>query len=472
MHPTPAASPALPRRWWLAPLVLVAIFYVATLPLILSGRVIGRAGDDQINYHEPTIRQFARELPPPLPGPDLRNYLSATTPGYHLLLAMAARLGLDSKWALQLLASVFTAGLLALLGASCARRVGPGWGLVLCLPALCSMYVFMPGVWLLPDGAGWLGVLALLVLALDGRPGLRMLVIGGAVLAGLVLMRQVHVWAACLVWSAAWLDARAGRCDRLGAALTPAPARLRALGLAILATLPAFLIVLAFVRLWGGLTPPRFQEQYHGLNAAAPAFVLALLGGFGPFYLVPLLFRGGTDIAGAVPARQLALALVAGLAVAAIPETSTSLAEGRSSGIWNIAAKLPLIAGHCSPLMVVMSGVGAVVLVVWCRLLAPRDRWIVLACLAGFTAAEAASFLLFQRYAEPMVLMLLAVMASRVTAPRAEGAKPPTRRVAAALPVVLAALLASVTAWTLYSSGEPDVSDDLPGKRPVAPAAP
>lgn len=63
---------------------------------------------DQVNYHEKVIRTFIDQWP----APDLSNYLSATTPLYHLLLASVGKLISVSPAALQFTGMLFSLGLM------------------------------------------------------------------------------------------------------------------------------------------------------------------------------------------------------------------------------------------------------------------------------------------------------------------------------------------------------------------------
>ncbi|MFG0326435.1 MAG: hypothetical protein ACF8SC_04095, partial [Phycisphaerales bacterium JB037] len=163
-HPESPLRPAA-RRPWLVAGVLVLVFILTAWPVILSGSQRGRMAADQIDYHELVVRQFLADFP----RPDFSDYRSATTPGYHFVVAAAARVVGDSRVTLQILGSLFTIALLGVLGWAVGTRAPPTMALALCAPVLASLYVWPAGVWLLPDNAGWLGVLAILLIALDRK---------------------------------------------------------------------------------------------------------------------------------------------------------------------------------------------------------------------------------------------------------------------------------------------------------------
>src|SRR5205807_925172 len=73
------------------------------------------------------------------------------------------------------------------------------------LPFAASVYVVSSAVWLLPDNAGWWGVLALMLISWRPRVDWRTWLLGGLVLLALVFVRQVHAWAAGLLIITAWL---------------------------------------------------------------------------------------------------------------------------------------------------------------------------------------------------------------------------------------------------------------------------
>lgn len=449
---TPTAPEPAPTRrstpFARVALVIVGLYLVAAIPLILFAGALGPRGEDQIVFHEPTVHTFASQLP----NPDLRDYLSATTPGYHLVLAVVERVISGDARVLQAAGALFTVALLALLARTVCSLSAGGWreSLILCLPVACSMYVFQAGVWMLPDNAGWLAVLACLALALREPFGTRTILLGGAALVALVLLRQVHLWAAGVLWAAAWLAPGINPAGRLRDILDRLPDRIRALTPMLVASIPAFLVLGWFMRLWGGLVPPFFQKQYAQMSLASYAFLLSLLG-IASIFFVGYLADPLADLMKKSKRTGALFAGAAGALAAVIPSTTYSVEDGRFSGLWNLARLTPSIAGHTSPLIVILAAFGAVMLLVWCRALPARPRWIFLGAWFGFATAQAFSAQLWQRYNEPFVLIMLALMAA---ASRPTGSTPVyTRRLTAPIRLAgvgaLALFLALLCTYTI-----------------------
>lgn len=446
----------------IAAAVVVAVFLAAALPLILSQNLMGRAAFDQLHYHEPVVRQFAAQWP----RPDLSDYRSATTPGYHLVLAGFARYFSDSGMALQLAAASFTAALLGLLAWICARiSAAAGRSAILTLPMVASIYVFFPGVWLLPDNLGWLlvlvmGLLSWRIACCRGAAALNF-TLAAALLFAVVLVRQSHFWTAGLLWLAAWIAAAPIGDGGLMGMLSSLPRRLRGIALAAVATLPAAAALAWFARMWGGMTPPLFKGQYPELfNLATPAFILSLLAALSVFFggfVGPAAWR-------VLKERPvgLALAMLAAAVVAAVPDT-TYVHEQRSTGLWNLVKIGPVIGGHTSVVLLVLAPAGAWALLAWFCALGPRARWMFLCALGAFAAAQTATPLCWQRYIEPFLLMWLALAAAAVGPVEPPGAcrgverviraAAPAARVAGVL--ALAALSAALTARTIWNSEPP-----------------
>lgn len=508
LHPS-ATGPSRwtrPGRISVAGLALACLMLVACLPVIISGTTRGRAAYDSLNYHEKAIRQFAQELP----TPRLNDYLSATTPGYHLVLAAVGR-GIDGIGAdgvpaydkdltplqpdqriaserrvLQLIGLCFTLGLLYLVGHWAESRVGggsikPGTALAtVCLgmPLVASPYLYQSAAWLLPDNSAWLGVLAILLLALRPRLGPGAIVAMGLVLVWLVLARQIHAWAAGLVWAAAWVGASLPD-DRIGGPLLALrdmfPAgRMRKValrvGLAVLCTLPAALVLGSFWRLWDHqLVPPTFVTWHHaGVQAATPAFVLGLVALFAPFFAAWLW--PGLIASWRSQRTWLLAASALGLLLAAVPATAWDFDHGRFGGVWGLYRVVGEIGGRSMALMV-LAPLGAAVVVVALAGVTARQRWVMLAALFGFAAANCANPQLWQRYHEPFVLIWLlvacALVAERAAAAGVSGAERAWRLGG---PVVLALVLGAASV-AMVARGRPEIDKGYrPGHIETPPA--
>ncbi|QKK07327.1 MAG: hypothetical protein HND58_03620 [Planctomycetota bacterium] len=203
------------------------------------------------------------------------------------------------------------------------------------------------------------------------------------------------------------------------ALLANIPASLGRVLLIAVAAVPAVAALLYFWLLWDRtLTPPVFDDRHVGGNLAAPAFVLAV---FGPFSLCFLPFvLDGLRLLWVRHTWLLIIAIAAGLLIALTPETTRSYFEGRYSGLWEIVRHLPAPLGR-SVLIVPLALLGSVMLAAWFVVLGRRDRWIMLAAMVAFTAAQCAASSSGSAYTEPMVLLWLALAAARV-APARSGA--------------------------------------------------
>lgn len=444
-------------------LALAALLWTLILANPLPG---GRPVFDQDYYHLRVIQTFAKDWP----NFDLVNYRSATTPGYHLLLAGVARFFSDATPVLRIAGSLFTLAFVALLGLHLARRVSPA-GVVALLAPLCTcLYIVGPGAWLLPDNAAWLMVLALLLLALDRAQEARTLALAGFLLLLLVAFRQIHLWAAGLVWLGAWLGASSSPWPNTPFSFSSKRPRLARTALAFAATVPAGLIVLGFARAWHGMVPPLFQPgtpdpvfrggtmKLTGGNPATPAFLLMLVAINAVFFVgwwwpaIERLRRRDASII-----RATLIGGLIGLALGVIPHTSFNMDLGRYTGYWGVVRKFPDVADR-SPIVIVGAAAGGAFLGLLGASLRRRDAWILLAALAGFTLAQATSAFAWQRYLEPMVFLVLILAASRLE-PAPENAnvnRPIAQRLRLIGPILLAGILAIIS-WRQLSQ-LPDIA--------------
>lgn len=446
--------------------MLVGVFLVPAAALWAIGWTRGRASCDQYEYHLKAILKFAGELP----RPDLHDYLSATTPGYHLLMAVVAREVTQNAICLQVVAALITLGLLFLL-ARVISRTGHDRSrtwlelAALALPCITSPYVFTSGVWLLPDNAGWLLAMIVVITSMRYRQTSSTLMFGGLALALLVLVRQSHAWAAAPLLMAGWLSATRASDSGLWDALRQPAQRISMTLVAMFVCVPAVVILAAFVRLWHGLTPPSFQVQHvvksgSIINWATVPFILSLIAVFSLFFL-GWIWTGVARVWR--ESRAIVLVASAGAAAwAAIPET-TFLREPRSGGLWAIVGAMDgaglSIAHHTNPLILLLAPIGAVMLAGWLVLVNDKRRWIVAAAIGAFIAAQSANANCWQRYHEPFLLMAFGLLAAQYGAGAIEAGSVRCGSLLAAWriagPLALATLLAVFTAGGVLHGRDP-----------------
>jgi hypothetical protein len=422
------------------------------IPLIWGAGFGGAAEADERRFHLPVIQRFAADWP----DVDLSDYHAASTPGHHLALAWLERVADPSVEMLRFVSGVPVTLMIALVVWWCARRVGVLVALALTLPLACSAHVWGFAALALPESSAWLGVTLLLMLPLRKRWDWRWALVAGVVLLATVSVRQITLWVAAPIWVAGWLG---------GGPLThpdtrvlpeqwwPVPhlgGRIRGAVIAIACTLPAFAVLALFFRLWGGLVPPVFQSSEaaadvegavanEGLSPAAPAFLFALVGLAGLFY-APLLVRR------LLAHRRLTLRwslIIGGLALASalVVPTSYDVGAGRWSGIWNGVRLIPAPMDR-SPVMIALAAFGGVMTALLLVIAPPaRARWVLLGALVSAMAAHATGAQLFQRYIEPLVLIMLPMA---VSAALAKGDERPARWTLVG-PIALAGLLLLLT---------------------------
>ena len=441
--------------------VLCLLFGILVWPVVLSAQ--GTLGDgatdikyptsemgDQRKYHEPTILAFAEQWP----SVDLVNYPSATSPGYHLLMALVAKYMSHDLVVLQFAGSLLSFGLLLVVWGYGARhaRAWPALGLV--LPLVASSYVIGSGIWLVTDNAGLLFVCLALGGAMMVQPTAMRTARWGLYATCAVGIRQIHVWVAAPVILAALLGSPLSRyaprnlCASLKQTLTMP---------VLLATLPVVLLPMVmvglFIWLWGGVTPPAYADLHStGFAPVSSLVALALVGSLGLFFL-PAFCPKWTDILKVD--RWLVVAVVLAIAVSLTIPTSFDISRGRWGGaIWELVRRMPDVAGR-SIVFPPLAALGAVVLVhAWRaagRAGRAREATVLLLSLLGWLIAESVNTQSGQRYCEPMILVGLAWLAALSVSPTKGTARfVPTHRLWWAGPAALGAIQLILSAATVY----------------------
>ena len=408
----PHASSFTGRRGLVAALAIAVVAAAMIWPWVLAERdSFSQKSFDHDRFHLPLVRSFASQWP----AVDLSDYDSATGPGYHLALATAAQVLGDGETTLQMLGSLFAIGLLATVAWRLARWRGSELeGLLLTLPLASSPYLLGNAIWLMTDNLSlWLvSVPVLGAIMLPATPS--RLGRWGVATAAACVVRQINLWVIGPIVLAAWFATRPSSAKL--AEPTEAPRR-RLVVFAALACLLPMAVVAGFAWLWGGLTPPTFQ-QYHAVSVqpAAVPYGLSLFGVYG----APLWFVIGASglERGRVPRWFLLTASLGWAAFTMAGESFAGLEVGRNGGwLWTMVAQTPTVGG-VSLLLAAGSAVGMVLLM---QLIAVafgrgescgRSSIVAAVVLAAFLVAHAANKQLFQRYFDaPVLLVLLALTA-------------------------------------------------------------
>ena len=383
-------------------LLLVAIFCAVVLPVLLAGDEV-RPGDsltgvvagarDEAYFHLSTVIKITFELP----TPELDELYTATTPGYHYLVALFAEWVSYDLDAMQAFAALFSLALVLVLYRLLSRFVDRWLAFALTLPLLLSHYVVQSAAWLNTDNAALLFVVLVLGVALEPPERPAAFARGGAFLLMGLWVRQLTLWSAApFVLSAAL----AGRFRSL-----------RPVAMAGVALVPALVSLAILAIVWGGLTPPLFRSQA-GVNPAAIPFTLALVGFFGWFFVACVSRR--EDVLGG---RAPLYAAAAGAVAAILPATTETaeLQRRTGGGAWKVVDAAPAIADR-SLVILVAAAAGAVVLVALWRTAARAGKaepaLVVLASVASLAIAQSATSPSYQRYFEPVLLVLLALLAA------------------------------------------------------------
>ncbi|MFM1868752.1 MAG: hypothetical protein RL591_2160 [Planctomycetota bacterium] len=403
-------APGASRDGWIAAGCAAGVHLGLALIAILAGITGTSEWFDQRDYHLPVIFEFARTLP----TPTVSDYNSATTPGYHLLMAVAVRAGVEG-----VLLSVVNALFGVVFVAMVAGYIGRLSGVLVGIAAGCllgvSPYVLSSSVWMTTDNLASIALFGAFLAAAPIAAARTPYAVRCGVLASLVAVlgvcvRQILAYAAAFPGAAVVARACAER---------RAP-RASELAVAALALLPSLIVVAIFVKLWGGLVPPTFQ-QYHGggANPVTPIYVLAVVA----VWATPVFIGIPGFLRELFSPRMMLLAALAAIVACALP--SSYVVHVRFGGIlWTVASKLPAPFER-SILIVPLAGLGAAVLGaylrLWSRTTAHESRGLglyALLALLGMTVAQTTNTQCFERYIQPPVLVLALVAAASLAGPR------------------------------------------------------
>ena len=345
-------------------------------------------GSDEYRFHYPLILQFAAEWP----RPSLADYNSATTPLFHLLFAGAGKLVGYELWKLRLLNLLISYAAILLLYATLVQRLSVPQGAALLLAAIVGLspYLFGISFILLTDNLAFLLLIAFVYFHLRYLQDLSLaaLLLGTAFLAAALLTRQ----------TLAYVVAAMG----ITALIGPQPWRqkLAVLACAGLAALPCMALMMS----WQGVTPPSFKALHTSsslLHFKSLSFGIAVVG----FYALFLLPKAQFGIF--LRRWRLFLAVVF-LAAALLILLPMPRLYGDDGYLWRLSRSLPTVLGT-SVLFYVLFAFGVVVLL---KAAATARQSFATVMLAAFLLSTLLHKVVFQKYYDGNVLVLLMLMAA------------------------------------------------------------
>lgn len=365
-------------------------------------------GSDETLFHYPAIARFFGELP----YPDVRDYSSATGPLFHILFALAAKLvGLNLQ-ALRLVNIAVSLAAVFVFYGLVARTVTRGAAVLFTLLFGLSPYFFGASFVALTDNLAILfALLAVRALYRAWESGAARHWVALCVWICLAtLTRQLYVWLAAGAALTLWWPGQAPRGAALKAAL------LKAAGLAV-----ACLPLAGLVLLWGGLTPPSFQQEHvssSALNPRSGVFGIALVGLYWAALFPDLVLK-------ALRGRAiLPLAMLVTASAAVLLLIPTVAHEGDDGIVWRLSRIGPTVLGSGLVFWVLLP-LGA--LFFWTALRAedPVARRIALLALL-FLVCNLPNAKVFQKYYDPLTIAFVMLVAIRGTgaAPLAKFSRP------------------------------------------------
>jgi hypothetical protein len=368
---------------------LIAILYV--IPLFVPDPSLVWASDDEVCCHVPTIKAIQQEdLRSAVT--DYKHYRSATTPLYHL--TMAVLLGRVDTFAIRLMWIIVTLAVGALLYQHVRTDMGLHRGeraaVALAFSYLASPTIRASALYFVTDGlAVHLAIASLVVLSrARARPAFS---IGLGLLAVVVAFssfytRQYYLWVALYVAYEVFV-----RAPSTGARLATVA------GCALL-SVPA----IALFVLWGGFTPPiGWAPHTHPALSSTVPNVLALLA----VYSLPLVWSALTEGVRALRQRtngnplRSTLLIIGGAPLYLVLAWMVGFEVPRSGGILRVVDHLGA-AG--SLVFLVTSYVGLVMLLRWLVVDGLWQAW-----WATFLLPLLTGSILQQRYFEPAVLIFM-----------------------------------------------------------------
>jgi hypothetical protein len=366
-------------------LIIALVYLVIVIQPILTPEIDVFDHRDEAKFHYPTIVEFRAQFPDFV----FSNYMSATTPLYHVGLATISYISGTSVLNLRVVNALFC--LLGLLWFSRYLIAGGGAksGLILSLLFMASPYFIGPAVRLSTDNAALILAMSAMIHMARFRSGFTNRLVTIVLITGAILTRQIYVWLlGVYFFNLLWR-----RKDDPRRQLLPD---------LLLILIPAGLLIY-FILLWQGLTPPRFSSHTQkSIDLEGLIFSVSVLGLYGAVFGVWLMkmVRG-------FEYRPLAvIVLISVMTLIFSPVSNWYDNFERGGWIWLVVSKLPMVGGT-SIVFWALFPLGLIVLGLLMRYLFEKREWAMAVMLPLWFASSVVNTKIYQKYYEPWLLFVL-----------------------------------------------------------------
>ena len=381
-------------------LFLAIVFFGLTLPFIFSGN---RAYDsDHIRYHLPSILQIRKNLP----ILDIsKDTLSAIAPGYYYFLATISFLTGSDEQTLRIINCIISFLIPLSLYIYARKSLSVKSGCLLVLPLVTSNFFIKSSWWIFTDNAALLLVLWTVIAILEVRNNSQQGIKIGILSSITTFVRQLHVW---LVIPSLLRVLLPNNQDSISLKnLKPLFPVNKVNFISLVAALQPGLIIAILYFSWGGLVPPVWKEASLKISLSPVAYILAVWGFLGVFYLGSIR----KNIKDYWNNKFVIISFFLGFIVSLISPTTFSVENGRWGGyFWEIVKRLPQIFDR-SIFFIILTPLGAAVIGIFylkMRQLEQRNEsllWI--SSVASWAVTFVINRQVFHRYYEPMILVFL-----------------------------------------------------------------
>ena len=389
-------------------LLLTVLFGLFCGPLLFTSDLGIYDQVDEQQFHLPTIEAFASELP----EVDLDQLHSATTPLYHMVMALLKRIFELDLHGLRVVNALISLICLIIAHAELGGRIRPFILLFMFTP-----YFIGPAVRLSTDNAALLFMLLSLRSMERSAHTIRAAWLCAVFITITLLVRQNYAWLIGVQFLFAFSQRR-DRVRRLLPLLLPVSA------------------LFFFVWQWGGLNPPDFAgHRARTLNGDVFVYVFALLGSYSLFILSWLRRDLLLRFRAAVPLAASVLFLL-------IHPVNGVYHKYRGGGLWRIAAFVPEWFSS-SILFWILFPIGVWVGCAYAIRLNRRGDRIMMLSFALWLAANMVTTRTWQKYYDPFLLFSMG---------RALDSSDGTRKADWIGPMVLVLLFILISLFRFYLS--------------------